>query len=240
MKKIFALAYLLCFAAAAQTNEKACDVFSKISSTLQTKHFKPKPIDDSLSVYVFRTVMENLDESRMLFLQEDYDRLAKHKYRIDDYINNKDCSFFTDFITVYKAALERHRNIVTQLGKQQLLATSTDTLFFSRQSFPYHKEPAMLTNFIRKKLVHDILEDIAKQSKDIDSLKVHLPKLSKASQDKVIESYLCKANSELSTPNGFESSMYNRFFSIFCSYYDPHSTYFSYNEKASFMSSIST
>lgn len=240
MRKIFALALLLSLTMNAQNNEKACNIFAKISSTLQTKHFKPKPIDDSLSVYVFNAIMENLDDRRMLFLQEDHDKLAKHKYLIDDYINNKDCSFFTDFITVYKQALERNKNNVTELGKQNILAGSNDTLFFSKTSFPYHKEPAKLKNFVRKKLVHDILEDIAKQSKDKDSLKVHFTKLSKLSQEKIVESYLCKANSELNPPNGFDSSIYNRFFSIFCSYYDPHSTYFSYNDKASFMSTIST
>jgi carboxyl-terminal processing protease len=240
MKKIVALACLVSFTMAAQNNEKACNIFAKISSTLQTKHFKPKPIDDSLSVYVFNTVMENLDDSRILFLQEDYDKLAKHKYRIDDYINNKDCSFFTDFINVYKMALERNKKNIQELGKQQLLSNSADTLFYSKQSFPYHKDPAKIKNFLRKKLIHGILEDVAKLSQNKDSLKANLPKLSKESQQKVVESYLCRTDSQLSPPEGFDNNIYNKFFSVFCSYYDPHSTYFSYNDKASFMSSIST
>lgn len=240
MKKIVAFACLVSFTMAAQNNEKACNIFSKISSTLQTKHFKPKPIDDSLSVYVFNTVMENLDDSRILFLQEDHDRLAKHKYRIDDYINNKDCGFFTDFIEVYKMALERNKKNIQELGRQQLQATGGDTLFYSKQSFPYHKDPAKIKNFLRKKLIHDILEDVAKLSQNKDSLKAILPKLSKESQGKVIESYLCRIDSQLTPPEGFDNNMYNKFFSVFCSYYDPHSTYFSYNDKASFMSSIST
>lgn len=241
MKKIFAFALLfLPIAMAAQKHDKACDIFSKISSTLQTKHFKPKPIDDSLSVYVFNTIMENLDSDRVYFLQEDYDRLAKHKYLIDDYINNKDCSFFSDFITVYKSALERNRGYITELSAKSLFTGSNDTLFFSKKSFPYHKEPAKLKKFLRKKLIHSSLEDIAKQSKNKDSLKIHFDKLSKASQEKIAESFLCRTNSLLNPPAGFDESIYNAFFTVFCSYYDPHSTYFSYNDKASFMSSIST
>lgn len=241
MKKILSLALILLpFVMAAQNHDKACDIFSKISSTLQTKHYKPKPIDDSLSVYVFNTIMENLDENRIYFLQEDHDRLAKHKYRIDDYINNKDCSFFTDFVTVYKTALERNRSNINELAKKPLLTGTADTLYYSKKSFPYHKEPAKLKNFLRKKLIHDILEDVAKQGKDKDSLKKHFEKLGKASQEKIVESYLCRTNSLLSPPSGFEMNIYNSFFTIFCSYYDPHSTYFSYNDKASFMSSIST
>jgi carboxyl-terminal processing protease len=241
MKKIFAFAcVLLPFVMAAQNHDKACDIFSKISSTLQTKHFKPKPIDDSLSVYVFNTIMENLDDDRIYFLQEDYDKLAKHKYLIDDYINKKDCSFFDEFISTYKTALERNRDYIKELVEKPLLASAADSLFYSKKSFPYHKEPAKLKNFLRKKLIHNTLEDIAKFSKNKDSLKLHFDKLSKASQEKIVETYMCRTNSLLNPPNGFEQNMYDRFFSVFCSYYDPHSTYFSYNDKATFMSSIST
>jgi carboxyl-terminal processing protease len=231
---------LLPFVMAAQNHDKACDIFSKISSTLQTKHFKPKPIDDSLSVYVFNTIMENLDDDRIYFLQEDYDKLAKHKYLIDDYINKKDCSFFDEFISTYKTALERNRDYIKELVEKPLLASAADSLFYSKKSFPYHKEPAKLKNFLRKKLIHNTLEDIAKFSKNKDSLKLHFDKLSKASQEKIVETYMCRTNSLLNPPNGFEQNMYDRFFSVFCSYYDPHSTYFSYNDKATFMSSIST
>jgi len=240
MKKIAALLYLLPVVMAAQNHDKACTIFSRISSTLRTKHFKPKPIDDSLSVYVFNTIMENLDENRILFVQEDYDALVKHKYQIDDYINSQNCSFFNDFISVYKKALERNKKNIEELNTAQLLQAGTDTIFYSKKSFPYQKEQAKVKNFVRKKLIHDILEDVAKLSRNKDSLATHFAKLSEASQEKIVESYLCKANSLLSPPNGFENSMYNKFFSIFCSYYDPHSTYFSYNDKASFMSSIST
>ena len=240
MKKIFALVFLLPLTMAAQNHEKACGIFSKINTTLQTRHYKPKPIDDSLSVYVFNTVMESLDDNRVLFLQEDLDLLAKHKYKIDDYIQNSDCSFFTDFITVYKKALDRNKKNLEELGAMQLPLNTTDSLFYSKKSFPYHKDPAKIKSFIRKKLIHDILEDVARISKNKDSLKVHLNKLGKESQSKIVESYLCKSNTLLNPPGGPESNMYNRFFSIFCSYFDPHSTYFSYNEKESFMSSIST
>lgn len=240
MKKIFAFAFLVSFALQAQKHEKACDVFYKVNDVLQKRHFKPKPVDDSLSAYVFKTVMEQLDENNSLFLQQEYDQLARHKYRIDDYLLKKDCSFFTDFISVYKGALERSKAFVTEIGKQPLPYYTKDTIYYSKKTFPFHTDPQKIKKYLSKKITYDILEDIAKLSKDKDSLKPHLEALGKISRDKTLESYLCRIDRQLAPPEGFENSIYNRFFSTFCSYFDPHSTYFNYNERASFVSSIST
>jgi len=241
MRKLSALAFLL-FAVTlqAQNHEKACVTFSKINDVLQKRHYKPKPVDDSLSVYVFNTVIDGLDEGKTLFLQDEFDKLAVHKLKIDDYLLSNDCSFFGDFISAYKNALQRNRDFVVEIGKENLVYNTKDTIYFSKKTFPYLKDPERIKKFLRKKITYDILEDVAKMSKNRDSLQQHLEKLGKTSKQKVLESYLCKLDNQLSPPEGFDNSIYNRFFSTFCNYFDPHSTYFNYNEKASFVSSIST
>jgi carboxyl-terminal processing protease len=240
MKKICVLALLLSFALKAQNHDKACDIFSKVNILLQEKHYKPKPVDDSLSVYVFETVMESLDDNKTLFLQQEYDQLALHRLKIDDYITNKDCSFFTDFLAVYKKALERNKAFVQEIAGQPLPYYTKDTIHYSKKTFPYNNDPARIKNYLRKKITFDILSDVAKLSKNKDSLKLHLEALGKTSREKIIEGYLCRLDGMLAPSEGFDNTLYNLFFSTFCSYFDPHSTYFNYNEKASFVSSIST
>lgn len=240
MKKISVLALLLSFTIQAQNHKEACTLFSKINTVLQQRHFKPKPVDDSLSVYVFETVMDALDENHTLFLKAEYDKVAVHKYKIDDYIKNEDCTFFTDFIDIYKTALERRKAFVNELAAQPLPYNTKDTIHYSKDAFPYHSDPAKIRNYLRKKLTLDILEDIARQSKDRDSLKTHLTTIGKTTHDKVFAAYLCRIDSELSPAQGIDNTIYNLFFSTFCSWFDPHSTYFNYNEKQSFVSSIST
>lgn len=240
MKKIFALAYFLPLAAPAQDLEKACDVFSKVNDVLQQVHFKPKPVDDSLSVYVFETVMEALDDNRVLFLQEEYDRLAIHKYKIDDYLKTRDCSFMGEFVSAYKKALERNKSYVEAIAAQQLRYTPADTIYYAKKAFPYHTDAEKIKRFVRKKITYDIFEDIAKLSTNKDSLKPFVPKLFTDEKPKIVEGYLCRINGQLAPAEGFESAMYNRFYSAFCTYFDPHSAYFNYNERASFMSSLTT
>jgi carboxyl-terminal processing protease len=240
MRKILAFVCLLPLFAGAQNHEKACGIFSKVSNVLETRHFKPKPIDDSLSVYVFETVMGGFDSNRTLFLKSEYESLAKHRYKIDDYVRDKDCSFFTDFIDTYRKALERSRGYIEDIGKEALPFYTKDTIYYSKSNFPYHSQPEKIKNFIRKKMTFDILEDISKLSKNKDSLRSQLEVLGKTTRPKIIETYLCRVNALLDPAEGFENSIYNEFYSVFCSYFDPHSTYFNYNEKASFVSSIST
>ena len=241
MNKILALALLVTCTLQAQNNVKACSTFSKINDVLQKRHFKPKPVDDSLSVYVFNTVMEELDENKTLFLQQEYNKLAVHKYKIDDYVlAGNDCSFFSDFISAYKSALQRNRDFVVEISKEPLPYTTKDTIYYSKKNYPFHTDAQRIKKFLRKKITYDILEDVAKISKNRDSLSTHIEALGKISKQKIFDTYLCKLDNQLSPSEGFDSSVYNLFFSTFCNYFDPHSTYFNYNEKASFVSSIST
>ncbi|QYJ67613.1 S41 family peptidase [Flavobacterium litorale] len=240
MKKCIALVVLFSVFARAQDTERACDVFSKINNVLQSQHFKPKPIDDSLSVYVFNTIIEELDDNHTLFLQHEYDTLAKHKYRLDDHLKNRDCSFFEDFITVYKTALNRNKSIVEALTDTNLPHTITDTMRYAKKAFPYNKKTETNKKFIRKKMIFDILEDVAKQSKNKDSLKALLPKLFAASKTKITNNYLCRITTLLNPAEGFEHRMYNKFYSTFCNYFDPHSTYFNYSEHNSFVATIAS
>ena len=240
MKKIIASALLMPLFMLAQNNDKACDVFFKINNVLQTRHIKPKPIDDSLSVYVFNTVIENLDDKRTLFLQEEYDSLAKHKYKIDDYLKNRDCAFFTDFITIYKKALNRQKEYINELSQLDIPYATEDTIHYSKKAYPYQKKAESIKRLLRKKIIYETLEDVAQLSKNRDSIKALLPEIAKASGQKVTESLLCRLDLLLEPSEGFENSVYNNFFSVFCSYFDPHSTYFNYNQRASFVSSIAT
>jgi carboxyl-terminal processing protease len=240
MKIFAALAFIFTLSLNAQDTQKACGVFGRINTIMQARHYQPKPVDDSLSAYVFNTIMSQLDDNRILFLQSEFDILVKHKYKIDDYILSNDCSFFADFTTVYKKALERNKTFIEEISAAPLPYDKGDTIFYSKSTFPYHTQPERIKNFMRKRITYDILEDIAQQSKNKDSLKLHLQKLFPISKNKVIDTYLCRVNTRLSPNDGFDIAMYNRFYSVFCSYFDPHSTYFNYNEKASFVSTIST
>ncbi|MFP9113643.1 S41 family peptidase [Flavobacterium sp. RHBU_3] len=240
MKLYFHVMLLITAVMSAQDNRNACRVFARINTLMQEKHYSPKPLDDSLSVYVFNTVIDQLDDNHILFTEDEYNSLLVHKTSIDDYIKQQKCSFFDGFINTYRTALLRNKKYIEEIAAEKLTYNTTDTIFYSKKVYPFVKDPQRIKRYLRKKITYDILEDISELSKNKDSLAKQLPKLFEATKQKVLETYLCRADNLLSPPEGFENSMYNRFYSVFCSYFDPHSTYFNYNERASFVSTIST
>lgn len=224
----------------AQDQKDACVKFARINAILQAKHYKPKPLNDSLSAYLFNTVIDQLDENHILFTESEYKSLLVHKYKIDDYISTQSCQFLADFSTTYKKALERKKKMIEQISSESLTYFTKDTIYYSKKAFAFINDIERIKRYNRKKITYDILENIAEQSSNKDSLLKVLPKMFAETKVKIIDTYLCKVNNQLTPSEGFDNAVYDRFFSVFCSYFDPHSTYFNYNDKASFVSAIST
>jgi len=240
MKKTLLFLLLFHFASYAQESGKSCDVLLKINALIQREHFQPKPVDDSLSVFVFETLMADLDTDKNIFLKSEYEYLSKHKYKFDDYLAKNDCSFFEDFAKTYKNALERTKTVIEKIRKTKLDYTTKDTVRFIKKDFPFYVKAEDVTKVFTKRLKYNILEDISKTSKNLDSLKLNFDALEKVAKQKVFETALCKINSRLDSKDGIEKDIRNTFYGNFCTYFDPHTSYFPYDTKSSFLFGLST
>jgi carboxyl-terminal processing protease len=88
MKTISLLLLLTTFSLFAQNDVSTCEMLSKINTLIQSEHILPKPIDDSLSVFVFDHFIDELDPSHNVFLKSEYEILSqKYRFEIDNYIN---------------------------------------------------------------------------------------------------------------------------------------------------------
>lgn len=240
MKKISLILLLTTFSLLGQNSAKTCEILSKINTLVQQEHFKPKPVDDSLSVYVFDTFIDGLDGNRNLFTKVEYQNLRKHRLLLDNYILQNDCSFMNDFVSLYQSALERKKKTLEKIQNEVLNYSTNDSVKFSKKNFPFDLVATDFERVWRKRVRYDILEDISKLSTNLDSLTPHFSKLEKTSKAKIFETYLCKLNSTLNSKKGLGYDLQNDFLNIFCAYFDPHTNYFSLDAKTSFMSSLST
>lgn len=240
MKYFSIILYFITFTLFAQNNAKACDLFEKINTLLQREHFRPKPIDDSLSVYVFDTFIDGLDSNRNLFTQLEYQNLAQHRLKIDDYILNKNCQFIDDFTATYVHSLNRKNAILEKLQTENLNYNSNDSVRFSKDFFPFDMEEKNMEKIWSKRIRYDILEEIAKTSKNLDSLSFNFIDLEKTAKQTVFENNFCKLNSILNSSKGVEYDLQTVILNVFCTYFDPHSNYFSIDAKQSFMSGLTT
>lgn len=223
----------------AQNAEKACVTIKKINTLIKDNHYKPKAIDDSLSVFVYDNFLEYLDEEKILFTETEISKLKKHRLKIDNYIIDKDCSFLDEIANTYKTALQRTLSVVEGLEQQSIILNTKDTLFFTKKNVRYLKDEADVKRFIKKKITYEILIDIAQQSKDKDSLTANFATISEVSRAKIFENYKCKLNGLIKEEKTFYSSFLSSFYVVYTNFFDPHTTYLSYNDKVNFISSVS-
>lgn len=236
MKTISLLLFLTTFSVFAQNETKTCEILSKINTLIQSEHILPKPIDDSLSVFVFDHFIDELDPSHNLFLKSEYETLSqKYRFQLDDYINAKNCSFVTDIISVYKAGLARNKACLEAIANEKLDYETKDTIRFYKKAFPFYLVESQIGKVWRKKIRYEVLDDIASKNSSVDSIKSNFDALASASKKLIVENELCRINTILQSKTTYEESIFNNF----CNYFDPHTAYFSNDSKSSFVSSLS-
>lgn len=235
MKKLLLLVALFPIIGFAQSEKNPCETLSKINAVIQEQHYKPKPIDDSLSVYVFNTFLKHLDENNSLFIEPEISILKKHLLKLDDYILSKNCTFLDDFYTTYNQAIDRYENTIATIKKESFPYSSTEDIRFSKKPFPYAKDDKEFTSLYKKRILFNVLKEIAETSKNKDSLTANFDAIAAKAKIKTFENFDCKTTEYRLSKKAF----YSKFFMVFCSYFDPHTEYFSESEKSSFLSSVS-
>jgi carboxyl-terminal processing protease len=236
MKKITLVFLFLTFSLFAQNSDTDCEILFKINNLLQKEHYNPKPVDDSLSAYVFDELLRNLDSSRNIFLKSQADSLSK-KYRlqIDNLLLNKDCSFINAIKKEYRKGLLRNQIVLEKLKIRTINFDTLDTIRFKQKSFSFYLKEKDVEKAWNKKIRYEIFNDISSKSKNLDSLKLNFNSMSLNSKKTIIDNNLCKTNALLSNDKSFEDNLFN----IFCEYFDPHTNYFSNDTKSSFVSTLS-
>lgn len=240
MKKILLVFLLASFSLFGQSDENTCELVSKINTLLQQEHFKPKKVDDSLSVYVFDNLIDALDFNRNIFTKKEYLKLRKHRLKLDNYILKNNCSFMNEFISIYKTALVRKKNVLEKIQNDPFDYTKNDSIRFSKKNFPFDLVAKDLDYVWKKRIKYTILEDISKMSTNLDSLTENFSALERITKSKLFDANLCQVNTILETKNQIEVDLQNAFLNLFCTYFDPHTNYFSLAAKSNFMSGLSS
>ncbi len=236
MKRILLVLLLSTNILFSQSGDKTCEILNKINALIQAEHIRPKPVDDSLSIFVFDNLIDELDPSRNIFFKSEYDELAqKYRLKLDDLILNNDCSFLADISTKYKAGLIRTKAVLEKIESGTMDYTAKDTIRFYKKSFAFYLKKENIEKVWVKKIRYQILDDIAETSDNLDSIKTNFKSIELASKKLVLSNEICRINTLLENNLKHEEKLYN----FFCTYFDPHTAYFSDDSKSSFVASLS-
>lgn len=236
MKKIVFAFALITSTLFSQNSDKTCEILNKINVLIQTEHIRPKPVDDSLSVFVFDNLINELDPSRNIFFQSEYEEISKkYRHNLDDLILQNDCSFLADITTKYRNGLLRTKTVLEKIQAEPIDYNKNDTIRFYKKSFAFYLNKENLEKVWLKKLRYQILDDIVETSDNLDSIKTNFKSIEAVSKKLILTNEICRINTLLETKSKQDEKLYN----FFCTYFDPHTAYFSDDSKSSFVASLS-
>lgn len=236
MKNLSLVFLLITNALFSQNSAQTCEILIKINLLIQSDHVRPKPVDDSLSVFVFDNLIDELDPSRNIFFKSEYDEMSqKYRLNLDNLILGNDCNFLTDITTKYINGLTRTKNVLEKIQAGTIDYNKKDTIRFYKKAFSFYLKKEDLEKVWVKKLRYQILDDIVEKSNNLDSLKSNFKSIESESKKTILSNEICRINTLLEKKDTQQEKLYN----IFCTYFDPHTTYFSNDSKSSFVASLS-
>ncbi len=222
-----------------QNNDTFCEQLTTLNSIVEKLHYSPKPINDSLSLGVFKLFIKRIDKNTYLLTENDIKLFKKDSVKLDDYILDKDCSFISKYVTTLENRIENTKNIVQSLNKIKLDYSGKDTLYFdANRKFQYFKNEKRATSFWKKKIRYDIISKLIENDSNFSSIKANFKALEKDLKPKIIEQQVCALNALLNQNGGIDTYVKEHFLNAFVQYQDPNSSFFNNSDKSIFEKSV--
>lgn len=225
--------------------EKDRTILELLTMILERGHYSPVAIDDDFSVKVYTKYIDGIDPTKRFFLQSDIDEFSKYKKEIDDLIRNKDLTFFELTNSRMLQRMEESRGIYSAILKKPFDFNANEEISVDYEKLPYSKNKKELTERWRKQLKLQALSSIIDKQKleqdkkdketsyEMKSLEV-IEKEVRENSLKSLNEYFDFVQKELDR---------NDWFSIFLNAiverFDPHTFYFSPENKEKFDVSMS-
>jgi len=198
---------------------------------MQKHHVDPRSADDSLSVSVYKTVIESLDPYGLVFLQSDIDSLSEYRFNIDDEIINGSDEFYLLFSSLFREASKEMISVLEGIEYSDINLSTQDTLYYSERSFPVFSSTEANRNrrykrFIKNKILNGIFE------KDSSADPIYHMSFTEANEicEKEFERVKMHEKRRLqyfeNHSMGYENIMKLLYLNSISEYYDPHSMYF--------------
>lgn len=225
--------------------EKDKTILELLTMILERGHYSPVAIDDDFSVKVFNKYIDGLDPTKRFFLQGDIDEFSKYKKGIDDLIKNKDLTFFELTNSRLLQRMEESRDIYSGILKNPFDFNVNESISVDYEKLPYSKNKKELIELWRKQLKLQALSSIIDKQKleqDKKDKEASYEMKSFAALEKEVRENSLKSLNEYFDFVQNELDR-NDWFSIFLNAiverFDPHTFYFSPENKEKFDVSMS-
>ncbi|WP_296316520.1 S41 family peptidase [Winogradskyella sp. UBA3174] len=217
-----------------------CNELKAITTIVNKSHYRPKPLNDSLSKGVFKLFLKAIDDNNKFFTQKDIDHFKKDEYLLDDYIKTKKCDFLIPYAKTFENRIGDSKRIIESLRNQALDYSGTDSLYYNAdKSYSYFKDEPAISKYWNKKIRFKILQRIVENDSILSDIKVNFKTLEKDIKQKIIDNEICLLDEILNSKGSILELLEVSFLDVFLKYQDPNSAYFSASDKNLFEQSVS-
>ena len=216
-----------------------------LTMVLERGHYSPVAIDDAFSKKVYAKYLDGIDPTKRFFLQNDIEEFSKYELQIDDMIKRKDLTFFNLTNSRLLQRMEECRAIYEEVLAAPFDFTTNENINVDYEKLPYAKNKKELIDRWRKQLKLQALSTITDKQK-LEEDKKSKDASYRAKSFDVIEKEV-RENSLKSLNEYFDfiqkELTRNDWFSIYINAiverFDPHTFYFSPEDKEKFDVSMS-
>lgn len=216
-----------------------------LSFVLEKGHYSPATIDDEFSKKVYEKYINGIDPTKRFFLESDIKKFSQYELKIDDLIRTKDLTFFDLTNSTLLKRFSDSRKIYSDILSKPFDFTKEETLDVDYEKQPYVKNEKELKDRWRKQLKLSVLSSVtdkieleaSKKAKDSSYVEKSFEEIEKATREnnlKSLDDYFDFLEKELD-----RSDWFSIFINSIVERFDPHSFYFSPDDKDKFDVSMS-
>ena len=216
-----------------------------LTFVLEKGHYSPVEINDDFSKKVYKKYLDNIDPTKRFFIQSDIDEFSKYETSIDDMIKNKDLTFFNLTNARLLKRMSESREIYEDVLSKPFDFTTKESINVDYEKLPFSKNKSELMDRWRKQLKLSALSSITdkqqlEEDKKKDDTKYEVKSFETIEKEvrenslKSLNEYFDFIEKELERDDWFTiflNSIVERF--------DPHTFYFSPDDKEKFDVSMS-
>lgn len=163
------------------SQERRALVIETVMKTIQAGHYSPRPIDDSFSARVYKSMMSTLDGEKLYFTKADVAKLKQYEFAIDDEVRVSSTEFFDTLEAIYLRRLNQSEQMYETILKTPFSYTKEEVLQLSPDKNDYPANEQEQTDKWRKYLKYralvkyvDLKSEQDKKKENKDSVNVKL------------------------------------------------------------------
>ena len=216
-----------------------------LKRVIEINHYSPRPVNDSFSLAVFKSVINTIDSRRLFLTASEYKQLSSYNQKLDDELQGNGWAFFDQLVSIYKRSLGRADSIITAITQKPLNFSADESITFSHEeSFNFAGTAEELSKrwgrYLKLVALRSIYYTTARDSAPNTSHKPIIEKLEPVTRNKIKENEKKYIENILNYKTGVNSYLSEIYLNAIASGFDPHTNYFSREGKEEFQSALSS